>query len=147
MEVQTLASALDTFVFSGPRFSLVLFGVFAALGLTLAVIGVFGVISHGVSQRTREIGVRLAVGASAARIAGMIVAGGLRLVALGVVIGLLGSAAAARLLQELVWKVSPFDPLSFAAVALVLLFVGWSASLLPALRAARLDPVRALRHD
>jgi predicted permease len=147
MEVQTLASALDTFVFSGPRFSLVLFGVFATLGLTLAVIGVFGVISHGVSQRTREIGVRLAVGASAARIAGMIVAGGLRLVALGVVIGLLGSAAAARLLQELVWKVSPFDPLSFAAVALVLLFVGWSASLLPALRAARLDPVRALRHD
>jgi ABC-type lipoprotein release transport system permease subunit len=62
-------------------------------------------------------------------------------------VGLAGSAAAARLLQQLVWKVSPFDPLSFAAVAVVLLFVGWSASLLPALRAARLDPMRALRQD
>jgi putative ABC transport system permease protein len=147
MEVRSLASALDEFVFSGPRFSLVLFAVFAGLGLTLAVIGVFGVISHGVSQRTREIGVRLAVGASAGTIARMIVGGGLRLVAMGVALGLIGSAAAARLLQQLVWKVSPFDPLSFAAVAVVLLFVGWSASLLPALRAARLDPVRALRHD
>jgi ABC-type antimicrobial peptide transport system permease subunit len=147
MEVRSLDSALDTFVFSGPRFSLVLFGVFAGLGLTLAVIGIFGVISHGVSQRTREIGVRLAVGASAGRIARMIVGGGLRLVGMGVALGLIGSAAAARLLQQLVWKVSPFDPLSFAAVACVLLLVGWSASLLPALRAARLDPVRALRHD
>jgi hypothetical protein len=147
MEVQTLATALDTFVFSGPRFSLVLFGVFAALGLTLAVIGVSGVIAHGVSQRTREIGLRLAVGASAGRIATMIVAGGLRLVGLGVLLGLLGSAATARLLQQLVFKVSPFDPLSFGAVSLLLLLVGWSASLLPALRAARLDPVRALRHD
>jgi predicted permease len=147
MEVRTLDAALDTLVFSGPRFSLVLFAVFAALGLTLAVIGVFGVISHGVSRRTREIGLRLAVGASGGRIARMVVAGGLRLVALGVGFGLAGSAAAARLLQQLVWKVSPFDPLSFAAVAAVLLFVGWSASLLPALRAARLDPMRALRHD
>jgi predicted permease len=147
MEVQTLGASLDTFVFAGPRFSLVLFGVFAALGLTLAVIGVFGVISHGVSRRTREIGLRLAVGASAGRIARMVVAGGLRLVALGVMLGLAGSAATARLLQQLVWKVSPFDPLSFAAVAGLLLLVGWSASLLPALRAARLDPVRALRHE
>jgi putative ABC transport system permease protein len=77
----------------------------------------------------------------------MVVAGGLRLVALGVMLGLAGSAATARLLQQLVWKVSPFDPLSFAAVAGLLLLVGWSASLLPALRAARLDPVRALRHE
>jgi len=147
MEVLTLESALDTFVFSGPRFSLVLFGVFATLGLTLAVIGVFGVISHGVSRRTQEIGVRLAVGASSGRIARMVVGGGMRLVAFGIVLGLAASAAAARLMQQLVFKVSPFDPLSFAAVAGVLLLVGWSASLWPALRASRLDPVRALRHD
>jgi hypothetical protein len=147
MEVRTLQSALDSFVLAGPRFSLALFSIFAGLGLTLAVIGVFGVISHAVARRTREIGVRIAVGASSGRILRMVVLDGLRLIAGGLVLGLLGSAAAARVLQRLIWKVSPFDPLSFAAVAAVLVLVGLQACLWPALRAARVDPIRALRHE
>jgi ABC-type antimicrobial peptide transport system permease subunit len=91
--------------------------------------------------------VRLALGASARQIAGMVVGSGLRLVGLGVLLGLLGSAAAGRVLRQLVWSVSPFDPLSFAAVAVVLVLVGVQACLRPALRAARVDPVTALRYE
>jgi predicted permease len=146
-DVQTMQALLENVVYSGPRFSLALFAVFAALGLVLAVVGVYGVISHGVARRTQEIGVRIALGASAREIAGMVVGGGLRLVGLGVLLGLAGSAAAARLLRQLIWNVSPFDPLSFAVVAGVLVTVGVQACLRPALRAARVDPVSALRYE
>jgi predicted permease len=146
-DVRTMEALLQSSVFAGPRFSLALFAVFALLGLCLAVVGVYGVISHAVSRRTPEIGVRMALGASSRRIAGMVVAGGLRLVGLGVVLGLLGSAAAARALRQLIWNVSPFDPLSFAVVAAVLLLVGVQASLRPAWRASRVDPVSALRYE
>jgi predicted permease len=146
-DVRTMQDMLESFVYSGPRFTLALFAVFAALGLCLAVVGVYGVVSHAVSRRTAEIGVRLALGASARQIAGMVVGSGLRLVGLGVLLGLLGSAAAGRVLRQLVWSVSPFDPLSFAAVAVVLVLVGVQACLRPALRAARVDPVTALRYE
>src|SRR5262245_14022836 len=144
-EVRTIQMLLDNYVFSGPRFSLALFGVFAVLGLSLAVIGVYGVISHAVSRRTQEIGVRIALGASSNQIVRMIVSDGLRLIGVGIVLGLAGSAATAKLLQQMIWKVSPFDPLSFALVAVVLLIVGVQACLWPALRAAGVDPVSALR--
>jgi predicted permease len=146
-DVRTMQSALESFVFAGPRFTLALFGVFAALGLGLAVVGVYGVVSHAVARRTQEIGVRLALGATSRRIAGMVVGGGLRLVGLGVLLGLAGSAAAARALRQLIWNVSPFDPLSFAAVSAVLVVVGIQACLRPALRASRVDPVSALRYE
>jgi predicted permease len=146
-DVRTMDALLDSYAFSGPRFSLALFAVFAALGLSLAVIGVYGVISHAVARRTQEIGIRIALGATARQIAAMVVGGGLRLVGLGVLLGLAGSAAAARVLRQLIWNVSPFDPLSFAIVAAVLVLVGVQASLRPAWRASRVDPVRALRYE
>ena len=146
-DIRSLESALDDFVFAGPRFSLTLFSVFALLGLTLAVVGVYGVISHGVTRRTQEIGVRIALGASADRIVALVLGSGLRLVAAGIVIGLAGAALAGRALGELIWQVSPWDPLSFAAVSAVLLLVGLQATLWPALRATRVNPVTALRKE
>ena len=146
-DIRSLESALDDFVFAGPRFSLTLFGVFAALGLTLAVVGVYGVVAHGVSRRTQEIGVRMALGATAGRIVSMVVAGGAKVIAAGVLAGLVGSALAGRALRELIWNVSPWDPLSFAAVAALLVVVGLLATLWPALRVTRVSPVAALRQE
>jgi predicted permease len=146
-DIRSLESALNDFVFAGPRFSLTLFGVFAALGLTLAVVGVYGVIAQSVNRRTQEIGVRMALGATTDRIVSMVMAGGAKLIVAGIVVGLIGAAAAGRVMRELIWGVSPWDPLSFAAVAAVLLVVGLQATLWPALRATRVNPVAALRKD
>ena len=146
-DIRSLESALDDFVFAGPRFSLTLFAVFAVLGLTLAVVGVYGVIAQSVNRRTQEIGVRMALGATADRIVAMVMSGGVKLIATGIVIGLLGAAAAGRVMRELIWSVSPWDPCPFAAVAALLLVVGLQATLWPALRATRVNPVAALRRD
>ncbi len=146
-DVRSLESALNDFVFAGPRFSLTLFGVFAVLGLTLAVVGVYGVVAHAVSRRTQEIGVRMALGATTQGIVSMVLTGGVKLIAAGIVVGLAGSALAARAMREMIWNVSPWDPVSFAAVAAVLLVVGVQATLWPALRATRVNPVSALRKE
>jgi putative ABC transport system permease protein len=146
-DIRSLESALDDYVFAGPRFSLTLFTVFAVLGLTLAVVGVYGVISHGVTRRTQEIGVRMAMGATADRIVTLIMAGGVRLILAGIVIGLAGAALAGRAMRELIWSVSPWDPVSFVAVSAILLLVGLQATLWPALRATRVNPVTALRKE
>ena len=146
-DIRSLESALQDFMFAGPRFSLTLFAVFALLGLTLAVVGVYGVISHGVTRRTQEIGVRIALGASADRIVGLVLGGGLRLLLAGIAVGLAGAALTARAMGELIWQVSPWDPLSFAAVSAILLLVGLQATLWPALRATRVNPVTALRRE
>lgn len=145
MQVKTLDAALNEYVFAGPRFNLVLFSVFAFLGLTLAAIGVYGVISHVVTQQTPEIGLRIALGASFQDVVGMVLRRGLRLLGSGIVLGLIGSFAAARLLSRQLWSVSPFDPVSFAVVSTVLSIVGLQACFWPARRAARVDPVTALR--
>ena len=146
-DVRSLQSALDDFVFAGPRFSLTLFGVFAALGLALAVVGVYGVVAQAVSRRTQEIGVRMALGATAERIVTMVLADGMRLIVTGIVLGLAGSALAARAMREMIWSVSPWDPASFVVVAAVLLVVGLQATVWPALRATRVNPVAALRRE
>lgn len=146
-QVRTIAAALEEGFFSRSRFNLVLFSVFAALGLALAVIGVYGVISNAVAEQTQEIGVRIALGAGFREIAGMVIANGLKLIVGGILLGLAGSVAGARLLAEQVWRVSPFDPVSFAAVSLLLLVVGLQACFWPARRAARVDPVTALRSE
>ncbi len=147
IEVRTIESMLDDIVLSGPRFSATLLSLFAALGLSIAVIGVYGVISYGVSRRKREIGVRIAMGASTGNIARMVVSSGVRLIGAGIVVGLAGSAALARVVQHLIWKVSPLDPVSFALVSGVLLAAGLQACLWPALRAASVDPASALRDN
>jgi ABC-type antimicrobial peptide transport system permease subunit len=146
-EVKTLDALLAEDEFSTPRFNVILLSVFAAIGLVLAVVGVYGVMATAVAQQRQEIGVRMALGASARTIARMVVVRGSRLLVLGLAIGLGGSIVVARMLARQVWNVSAFDPIAFAIVSVVLLAAGLQACLWPALRAARTDPVIALRQD
>lgn len=146
-EVKTLEQLLGEYVYSRPRFNLLLFTVFAALGLTLALFGVYGVISNTVAQRTHEIGIRLALGASLRQVIAMVMTVGAKLVTLGVAIGLIGSLASVRVLSGLVQNISTVDPYSFLAVTLLLFAAGLFASFWPARRAALVDPVTALREE
>jgi hypothetical protein len=118
---------------------------FALLALTLAAAGIYGVVSHGVLRRTRELGVRLALGASPGRVAWLAVASSLRQVVLGTVAGLAASWALARWMESLLYGVAGHDPLSFSLPPVVIVAVGFLASVLPMVRAARIDPVRSLR--
>jgi putative ABC transport system permease protein len=144
-QVTTLDKLLDENEYATPRFNLVLLTIFAALGLTLAVVGVYGVMSNAVAQERQEIGVRLALGASPGAIARMILARGSRLLLIGTGVGLLGSIAMARWLAGQVWRVGGLDPLAFVGVSALLLLVGLSACYWPARRAARTDPLIAIR--
>jgi len=146
-DVRTMEAALSEDLMSQPRFNLALFATFGGLGLLLAVVGVYGLMSHLVSTRTHEIGVRIALGADFRHVAGTILGDGAKLLIAGACIGLLGSVATARLIREQVWRVSPFDPLSFSVVVLILVSAGLLACFWPALRAARLNPMTALRHE
>ena len=146
-DVKTLDALLKEDEYSTPRFNLILLSAFAAIGLVLAIIGVYGVMSAAVAQQRHEIGVRMALGAGSGTIARMIVLRGSRLLLLGMAIGLAGGIIVARLLARQVWNVSAFDPFAFAIVSCVLLAAGLQACLWPALRAARTDPVIALRQE
>jgi predicted permease len=143
--VKTLDTLLAEDEFSTPRFNLILLSVFAVIGLVLAVVGVYGVMATAVAQQRQEIGVRMALGASSQSIVAMILARGSRLLLIGMSIGLVGSLIGARLLARQVWNVSPFDPIAFVIVAVVLLAAGLQACVWPALRAGRTDPIIALR--
>ena len=145
--VATVAQLLKDEEFATPRFNLVLLSVFAIVGLALAVVGVYGVMSNAVAQERQEIGVRMALGADAGTIARMILARGARLLLAGTAIGLLASVAAGRWLAGAVWRVSGVDPLAFAAVAALLMIVGLAACYWPARRAARIDPLLAMRES
>jgi putative ABC transport system permease protein len=146
-DVRTVETILQDGAFAGPRFNLVLFAIFAALGLTLAVIGVYGVMSHAVARQAHEIGVRIALGAEPGRIARMVVAHGSRLLVSGIAIGLGASFIAARMLGGRFVNVPAFDPTSFLAVSVLLLAAGLQACLWPARRASRIDPLLALRQE
>jgi len=124
-----------------------LFGVFAAIAVVLAAIGVYGVISYAVSQRTQEIGVRVALGAQRGDVLRLIVGHGALLGGLGVAIGLAGGLGVTRFLRTLLYGVSPFDPVSFLGVAALLTAIALLASYIPARRAAKVDPVEALRFE
>jgi ABC-type antimicrobial peptide transport system permease subunit len=117
------------------------------MGLVLGALGIYGVLAYLVSQRTREIGVRLALGARARDVLNMVVGRGLRLAGLGVAIGLAAALVLTRLMQGVLYGVTPTDPITFAGVALALLGVAAFASWLPALRATRVDPLVALRSE
>jgi putative ABC transport system permease protein len=139
---EVLAASVAT-----PRFSTVLVSTFAAVALLLAAIGLYGVISHAVSQRTREIGIRMALGASRAAVLQMVVGRGLFLAAVGVAAGLAVAAATVRLFAALLFGVSATNVLTYAASGMVLLAMGALASYVPARRAMRVDPVIALRAE
>jgi putative ABC transport system permease protein len=130
---------------STPRFAVVLFTVFAGAALLLAVVGLYGVMSYLVRQRTHEFGVRSALGASPRALLGAVIGGALRLTLAGVVLGLVGAWLLTRSIASLLFGVSATDPVTFGAIALLLTAVGVVASVLPARRAARADPLVALR--
>jgi predicted permease len=127
------------------RMMATLVGLFGLVALVLAAIGLYGVMAHLAGQRTTEIGIRLALGARPSSIFGLMLKDGIRLVAIGAVIGLAGAVAGARFLQNQLFGVTPGDPLTFAGVSLTLLVVAVAACLIPARRAMRVDPMRALR--
>jgi predicted permease len=129
------------------RFAMLLVGVSAALALLLAAVGAHGVLGYSVAQRTREIGIRMALGARPRKVLSLVVGQGLLLAGAGLLVGLAGAAAVTRLLGALLFGVSARDPLTFAAVPVVILGVAVLASMVPARRAARVDPMRALRTE
>lgn len=144
--VRTLASLRDASL-AERRFALLLLGVFAGGALALAALGVYGVAAYTVALRTREMGVRLALGARPGQVLGLVVGQGTRAVAIGGALGLLGAFALGRALSSLLYGVRPADPVTLAGVALLITSAGVMASYFPARRAARLDPAHALRDE
>lgn len=128
-------------------FTLIMLGVAGSMALLLGVVGIYGVIAYSVSQRTREIGIRMALGAQQPTLTGMFVRHGLSLTAIGVGLGLIGAAVSMRLLSSLLFNVKPLDPITYAASSIGLLATAWLASYLPSRRAATVDPVEALRAE
>lgn len=127
------------------RFIPLLIGAFAQMALLLAALGIYGVVSYSVSQQAPEIGIRMVLGATAARVQARIVARTLTLVAIGIVIGLAGALALSRFLGSLLYGISPTDPLTFAAMVCVLVLISIVAGYLSARRASRIDPVSVIR--
>jgi ABC-type antimicrobial peptide transport system permease subunit len=130
-----------------PRFETALLGFFALCGLLMAVIGLYGVIAFVATQRTHEIGIRMALGATRLDVLRLITSDGVRLIVLGGLIGLGAALGTAQLLKGLLFNVAPRDPLAYVAVALLLALVALGATLIPARRAASVDPIEALRTE
>jgi len=143
----TLEGYLQQFSYAGPKFGLILLGVFATVGLVLVAIGVFSVMAYSVSLQRHEIGIRMALGAPTGSVLKMVLRKGLRLIAIGIGLGMLASIALTRLIASQFWGVSPRDPLTLIGVMLVLLAVGTVACLVPARRATQVDPLVALRYE
>jgi predicted permease len=129
------------------RFAMALLAAFAIIALVLSAVGLYGVIAYSVTQRTREIGVRVALGADARSVRRLVVGGGLRLTTLGIVIGIAAATASTRVLASLLYGVSPADPVSFTAIVVLVMTIALAASYIPARRATRIDPMEALRAD
>ncbi len=130
-----------------PRFRAVLIGTFALLALVLAMVGVFGVLAYSVQQRTREFGVRIALGAGAMNVLGLVLGSAARVIGLGVAIGLMLAFAFAQSVASFLFGVQPRDPVTFGSVGLVLVLTAMAACAVPALRAVRVDPVEAFRAE
>jgi len=145
-EVRTMEERLFESV-AQPRFRTVLLGVFAALALLMAVVGLYAVMAVSVAQRTHELGIRIALGAQRRDVIGLVLRQGIKLVSLGIVIGLAGAWALTRVLATLLYEVKPTDPLTFVTVPVLLIAVAILACWLPARQAASVDPLTALRYE
>jgi putative ABC transport system permease protein len=144
--IQTMDQILSGLI-AQRRFSMTLVAAFAVLALALALIGAYGVTSYLVSQRTREIGVRLALGADPSRISRLVVREGMVVAGTGVAVGVVGAIATTRLASSLLYGVSARDPITIGTVAAILLIVSALANYIPARRASHVDPLLALRQD
>jgi len=144
--VFTLTEIFDQSLWA-PRMGASLLAVFAGLSLILAVIGIYGVMAYSVNQRRRELGIRMALGASQGEVLRLVVQQGLRLTTMGVIVGLAVSFAASRLIATMLFDVSPTDVVTFVAVPLMLALAALMASYIPARRATRIDPMVALRDE
>ena len=132
---------------SRDRFNLTLMGIFALVALVLASVGIYGVVSYAVLQRTQELGVRIALGASFTDVLGLVIGRGMVTALAGVAAGVVGAYALSRFLAGLLFSIKAADPLTFALVTVLMLTVAFMANLVPALRATRVDPIRALRYE
>ena len=141
----TTFEQIKVFNMLGDRFHLVMVGIFASLALVLAVIGIYGVVSYSVTQRTHEMGIRAALGANSSRILGLVLRSGMGPVALGLAIGLAGVLGLTRFVSSLLYGVGEHDPITLAAVALILAVVALIACYIPARRATKVNPMVALR--
>jgi len=144
--VDTIGKLLDQGLWA-PRMGALLLGIFGLLALALASVGIYGVLSYSVAQRTQEVGIRMALGATQRQVLGLVVKQGMSLVLIGVGIGIAGSLGLARLLASLLFGVKASDPLTFAAVSAVLAAVAFIATYIPARRATKVDPMVALRYE
>jgi ABC-type antimicrobial peptide transport system permease subunit len=129
------------------RFFVLLVAIFATLGILLAALGIYGVISYSVTQRTQEIGVRMALGATRGRVQRLVLGKTLRLAIIGLTAGTLASFGASRFIATLLFATSPWDPIAYAAMAAVLLTVALLGGYFPARRASRIQPITALRSN
>jgi putative ABC transport system permease protein len=145
-DVSTLQGVLDDSL-AQPKFRTILLTAFALTALLLAAVGVYGLISYSVAQRTREIGVRLALGAQPSQVLAPIMREGLVLTLLGVLLGVAGGLAAGRLLGTFVFGIGTADPVTFVSVAVIMLLVACLATYIPSRRALRVDPITALRAE
>jgi putative ABC transport system permease protein len=145
-DVHTMQQLVDDSI-STRRLTLVLLGIFSALALILAAIGIYGVMAYSVALRTQEIGIRMALGAQQKDVLRLILGQGARIAFFGVTIGLVAAAALARLLSSLLFSVSASDPITFAAVSILLVAIALLACYIPARRALRVDPIIALRYE
>ena len=143
----SLEDYLKRFTYAEPRFSLILLGVFAGIGLLLVALGVYSLIAYTVSRQTREIGIRMSLGATRRQVHRMVLRMGLQLIALGAVAGLLLSFGVTRVLAHQLWSVSPHDPITLVAVVGLLGLAGLAACYFPARRATQVDPIVALRYE
>jgi len=145
-QIETMKQIVSVSV-GEPRFRTAVLLMFAILALFVASIGLYGVMSYLMSQRTREFGIRLAVGASSGALLRLVLGQAAKLVSIGICLGLVGAMVVARAISSLLYGISPFDTATFASVSLVLAVVAFLASYIPARRAASIDPMVALRYE
>jgi len=142
-----MENILKSSYYAGPQFTLIVLGTFGITGLLLVLVGIFSVMAYTVSLQTHEIGIRIAMGAQRHDVLGMVLGKGLALILAGIIVGLAASSVLMRLMASQIWGVSTMDPWTFSAVATLVVIVGLTASLLPAYRAAKVDPIVCLHYE